>query len=965
VEHRQRNSPDHTPCSTYRLQLNHRFSFSQAASLIDYLCALGIGDCYCSPFLKAAAGTLHGYDVTDHSQINPELGTLDDLRHWSGSLKQHGIGLVADVVPNHMCIDDASNEWWWDVLENGPSSPFARYFDIDWNPPKKDLANKVLLPILGDQYGRILEDQQIAIVYEHGGFFVFVNQKRLPLAPRSWRFLLDAAARRLKNQIGENHSSVLELESILTGLSHLAPADETDADKIRERQREREILRKRIAVLADASNEFQCAIEASCLEINGVKGVPRSFDSLEQLLAQQSYRLSFWKVASDEINYRRFFDINQLAAIRVEDPEVFQAVHGLIFQLVREGIVDGLRVDHSDGLWDPAEYFRRLQAGCLAARETTRPFYIATEKILLGNEALRSDWEIEGTTGYDFLRSVNGLFVDGRGRRAFQRLYGTFTRAHPAADDLLYECKKLILQTTMSGELSVLAGKLDRISEQHRWSRDFTFASLRHVLRETIACFPIYRTYITDRIDRLDPEDERHIRDAVNRARRRNQSTDESVFEFLEKLLLLEDPEGTDLVQRTARREFIMSLQQFTGPVMAKGLEDTAFYRYFPLSSLNEVGSDPRQFGTSISAFHASNLQRLQSWPRAMLATSTHDSKRSEDVRARINVLSEIPGQWASAVRSWRLLNHHHRANVGDEEAPARSVEYLFYQTLVGVWPLQQPSASDLPELAHRLQAYMRKALREGKVYSSWINPNRLFEEAVDRFISGGLLYSANNAFLCQVNAFVDTIKTAGLWNSLSQTLLKISSPGVPDFYQGTEIWDFSLVDPDNRRPVDYALRRQMLAGLRRTGGAGLQPMIRGISENPTDGMVKLFVTSRALCFRKAHADLMTEGSYLPLRAAGRRQNHVVAFARSLNRRAVIAASGRFFMSLGAPGRVPVGEEAWGDAVLMLRRDLARTAYRDIFSQATVEVGTRNGQPVLPLAQIFAHLPVALLEPVE
>jgi (1->4)-alpha-D-glucan 1-alpha-D-glucosylmutase len=965
VEHRQRNSPDHTPSSTYRLQLNHLFPFSQAAALIDYLCALGIGDCYCSPFLKSAAGTLHGYDITDHSQINPEIGTLDDLRRWSERLKAHGIGLIADVVPNHMCIEDASNEWWWDVLENGPSSPFARYFDIDWNPLKIGLVNKVLLPILGDQYGRILEDQQIAVIYERGGFFVSVNQKRLPLAPRSWRFLLDPAADRLKNQIGESHPSVLELESILTGLSHLAPADETDVDKIRERQREKEILRKRIGALADSCKEFQGAIEASRLEINGVKGVPHSFDSLEQLLAQQSYRLSFWKVASDEINYRRFFDINQLAAIRVEDPEVFQAVHALMFLLIREGIVDGLRVDHSDGLWDPAEYFRRLQTGCQTARATTRPFYVATEKILLGSETLRSDWDIEGTTGYDFLRSVNGLFVDARGRRPFRRLFEVFTRTHPAAEDLMYECKKLILQTSMSGELSVLAGKLDRISEQHRWSRDFTFASLRHVLRETIACFPIYRTYITGRVDRPDPEDERHIREAINRARRRNQSTEESLFEFLEKLLLLEDPEGTDPAQRMARREFIMSLQQFTGPVMAKGLEDTAFYRYFPLSSLNEVGSDPRQFGTSVAAFHAGNLQRLQSWPRAMLATSTHDSKRSEDVRARLNVLSEISGQWANAIRCWRILNQHNRTNVGEEEAPAPPVEYLFYQTLVGVWPLHKPSASDLAELTNRLQAYMRKALREGKLYSSWINPNRLLEEAVDRFIRSALLSSTDNAFVCQVNAFVDTIKTAGLWNSLSQTLLKISSPGVPDFYQGTEIWDFSLVDPDNRRPVDYVRRRQLLAGIQHIGGTGLQPKIRELSENPTDGAVKLFVTSRALCFRKAHADLMTHGSYLPLRAAGRRQNHVVAFARSLNQRSAIAVSGRFFMSLGAPGRVPVGEQAWGDSVLMLRRDLARTAYRDIFSQTTLEVGARNGQPVLPLAQIFAHLPVALLEPVE
>jgi (1->4)-alpha-D-glucan 1-alpha-D-glucosylmutase len=960
-----KGDPAHIPSSTYRLQLNHRFTFRQASGIVDYLSALGISDCYLSPFLMAAAGSLHGYDVTNPSRINPEIGTPEDLREFSDRLKQHGMGILADVVPNHMSIDRPSNPWWWDVLENGPSSPYARYFDINWNPPKRDLVNKVLLPILGDQYGRILEDQQIAIYYERGELFASVYQKPLPLAPLTWNLVLEPATEGLKKRLGEGHEQVLEFESILTALSHLAPPNESDSGKIRERQREKEVIRKRLAALTDSSEAAREEIDAALLSINGQKGVAHSFDRLEEVLAHQCYRLSFWKVAADEINYRRFFDINELAAVRVEEPEVFQAMHALMLDLVKEGIVDGLRVDHSDGLLDPAEYFQRLQAACMAARDTAQPFYIVTEKILVGNEKLRSDWAIAGTTGYDFLGLVNGLFVDPSRRRAFQRLYESFTGSSTPFEDLVYSGKRLILQTSMSGELSVLAGKLDKISEQHRWSRDFTLSSLRHVLRETIACFPIYRTYITERATSPDPEDERHIRSAIGRARTRNQSTDESLFEFLQNLLLLRDPESIDPGQRIERRHFIMSYQQFTGPVMAKGLEDTTFYRSFALSSLNEVGGDLRHFGNPPAAFHARNLERLRSWPYALLATSTHDSKRSEDVRSRINVLSEIPAEWYRALRSWYVLNRSRKAAVDGLVAPSLVEEYLFYQTLVGVWPLNDPSPQEREDLTERVRAYMRKALREAKLHSSWINPNEAYEDAVDRFVRAALEFTPENTFLREFVAFVDQIKAAGLWNSLSQTLLKIASPGVPDFYQGSEIWDFSLVDPDNRRPVDYSLRCRMLAKLRELQQRGAVSLISEVTNDLSDGLIKLFVTSAALCFRKSHHDLLTNGSYIPLRAAGDLQNHVVAFARTLGGRCMIAAAGRFFTRLCAGTRKPIGESTWGDSVLLLRRDCARPAYRDIFSRTTVETVQRNGKYMLPLSAAFAHLPVALLESVE
>jgi (1->4)-alpha-D-glucan 1-alpha-D-glucosylmutase len=960
-----KDAPAHIPTSTYRLQLNHQFRFDQATQLVDYWNALGIGDCYLSPFLTASPGSLHGYDVTDPTQVNPEIGTPDDLRRFSQRLKQFGMGAIADVVPNHMSIDVPANRWWWDVLENGPSSQFARYFDIDWAPPKQDLTNKVLLPILGDQYGRILEDQQITVQFERGGFTIEVHQRCLPLAPRSWAIILSPAAEALKNRLGAENEQVLELQSILTGLSHLPPANETDPARLPERQREKEIIRKRLAVLADSSAEVREEIEASRRKINGVKGDPASFDRLEELLAQQSYRLAFWRVAADEINYRRFFDINQLAAIRVEDPTVFQAVHVLLFDLIQEGILNGLRVDHSDGLLDPAEYFRRLQRSARAAGTTPRPFYIVTEKILVGNEELRSDWEVAGTTGYDFLGQVNGLFIDGSKRRAFQRLYQSFSGSQDSVDDVNYTCKKLILQTSMSGELNMLANKLEKIAGQHRWSRDFTRATLRHVLRETIACFPIYRTYTTERATRPDPEDERHIRNAIRCAKRRNQSTDDSTFDFLMSLLLMEDPDRIDEAQRAERREFVMRLQQFTGPVMAKGLEDTAFYRQGPLISVNDVGSDPRQFGTPPAAFHARNLERLHSWPDTMLATSTHDSKRSEDVRARINVLSEIPGHWYRAIRLWRELNLSRKTTQPGSEIPSPNEEYLFYETLAGVWPLGKPSAAEREELVGRIQGFMRKALREAKVHSSWINPNHAYEEAVERFIAAALADSPENLFLREFTAFVDRIQAAGLWNSLSQTLLKIASPGVPDFYQGNEIWNFSLVDPDNRQPVDYELRRSILNRLRQGQNHDPVPLIDQAMSDPVDGAIKMYVTSRALCYRKSNRDLLEKGAYIPLRAAGERQNHVVAFARTHHRNTLIAVAARFFMSLGADKRTPTGAEAWGDSMLMVRRDVAHSAWRDVFTQCTIEADTQSAKQKLPLAKLFAHLPVALLYGVE
>ena len=961
-----RPRPDHVPVATYRLQLHREFPFVQATEIVPYLSELGISDCYLSPILMAVPGSQHGYDVTNHTRLNPEIGSPEEFHCLTERLKQHGLGAIADVVPNHMSIGDRSNEWWWDVLENGPSSPFSRYFDIDWNPPKPDLKDKVLLPILGDQYGRVLEDQQITVVTcEAGGFGAFAYDKPLPLAPRTWIRILQPAADEMKSRLGESDQSVLEIESILTALSHLAGPTERDEEKVRERWREREVIKKRLSVLNASSEAARGAIEASVRDINGAKGVPRSFDRLEELLRQQSYRLCYWRVASDEINYRRFFDVNELAAIRVEDPEVFAAVHALLFDLIREGRINGLRVDHPDGLFDPAEYFRRLQDGCRAAKGAAERTFIVSEKILTGDEELRSDWDIEGTTGYDYLGLLNGLFVDRSRKRAFQRLYEVFTEWRLPLEDLIYDSKKLILQTSLASELNLLATKLDRISEQHRWSRDFTRPSLRHVLRETIACFPIYRTYITGRLTQPDAEDERHIRFAISRAKRRNASTDESVFDFLQYVLLLQDPDGINEDQRSERRMFVMSFQQFTGPVMAKGVEDTAFYRYTALASLNEVGSELKHFGILPADFHAHNIDRVKRWPNSLLATSTHDSKRSEDTRARINVLSEWPAEWYQAIRHWRSLNRKHKADVGNGEVPSAADEYFFYENLAGIWPAMVPGVAEHSQLTARIKEYMQKALREAKVHTSWINPNRAYEQAVDQFVDRVLDRSSNRGFVESFQLLIARIARAGMWNSLAQTVLKIASPGVPDFYQGTEIWDFSLVDPDNRRPVDYSLRQCILRKIREMEAGGVGPTIEKLIQEPDDGGIKLYVIRRGLCFRRSHHELFASGSYLPLRGLGYRQNHVVAFARVRGRSSAIAVIGRFFMGLGADQRLPLGSDVWGDSALLLRRELGAGVYRDVFTGRMIEAGTRGGKHLLRLADVFSHLPVALIEGVE
>lgn len=939
--------PAQVPTSTYRLQFGAGMGFSEAAGLVDYLDALGVGALYLSPVFVARPGSSHGYDVVDHGRLNPELGTEEEFRALAARLRGRGLGLILDVVPNHMCIGTPDNAWWSDVLENGPASPFARFFDVDWAPPKTDLAEKVLLPVLGEQYGQALEGRRIQVRREGGALFVEYPGHRFPLAPKTWDAVLLPTCELARALLGPTAPEIVELESILTSLAHLPERSDTRPDAVQERQREKEVVKRRLGQLLEVSETVRGALEASLQQLNGTSGDPRSFDRLEALLARQAYRLSHWRVAADEINYRRFFDVNELGALRVEEPEVFEAVHALPSRLTEEGLVTGLRIDHVDGLYDPADYLQRLPAGT----------FRVVEKILVGDEDVPATWPVHGTTGYDLLQRLDGILVDVARAGRLPGIYRRFTGDRERFEDVAYECRKLVLEVSMSAELTMLARRLDRLSEQHRFSRDFTLNSQQGALADVVACFPVYRTYVRAGDAAPRPADRRAVERAISAARRRNPAIDASLFDFVASVLLLEDPEGLDEAQRRERRDFVLRFQQFTGPVMAKGIEDTAFYRFHPLCSLNEVGGDPLSPGTTPRRFHAGNAGRRRAWPHSLTATSTHDTKRDEDTRARIAVLSEVPGLWERSLQRWQEENRPHRSRLEGEDVPDARTEYYLYQTLVGCWP--QPRPTDLAPTVGRLQEHLRKALREAKLRTSWVQPDEAYEGAVASFVAACLDPSRGGSFLQDLEGLLGRILRPGLLNAVSQVVLKVAGPGVPDVYQGTEMPEFRLVDPDNRRPVDFDRRRRALAILDREAEGRGPDLARELLADPGDGRLKLFVTSRALRLRRRRPKPFADGEYLPLRAAGPRGEHVVAFARRARGQAVVAAAARFFTRLPDP---PVGETAWGETGLRLG-DGAGDLYRDTLTGTELRPVGAGG--LVPLAEVFAHLPVALLERVR
>jgi (1->4)-alpha-D-glucan 1-alpha-D-glucosylmutase len=954
-DHELLNASARIPVATYRIQFNRQFNFRQALEIVDYLRDLGISDGYASPLFRAGPQSTHGYDICGFEAFSPQLGTMEEFIQFSDRLRSLGLGLLLDMVPNHMGAD-LSNEWWLDVLEKGQTSRYSGWFDIDWRPIKSDLRDQVLLPTLEDHYGRVLEAGKLKLGFHKGHFGLTYYDRSFPLSARSyphiWRAILEClptspAGAKVKGELGM---------WLANGPAPFNPE---------ERQAQ---LRR----WHEMSLEFRHALQAALEQINGQPGTPDSFDRLHAIIREQHYRLAYWRVGSEEINYRRFFDVTDLVSLRMELPEVFEATHRLIFQRVREGRVTGLRIDHPDGLWDPQQYLVRLQqhgAKELAAVNPSAPqeaLYIVAEKILSGPEPLPADWPVHGTTGYDFLNQVNGLFVDSRAEAKLEALYRKYTEDGADFHSLVYASKKKILETSLVSELNALTHRLKAIATQTRQGMDMTFRQLHSVLAELIAAFPVYRTYVTETSLGLSALESEQIAEAVARVRTFAPSLEPAALEFVEGLLRLNVPADLDAEGQQRCRQFVMRFQQLTGPVMAKGLEDTAFYNYNRLISLNEVGGEPNRFAVSVEAFHDYNLRQAEHWPHSLLATATHDTKRGEDVRARLNVLSEMPEPWREAVTRWTRLNESKKPLVNGEPAPRPNDEYLLYQTLVGAWPDDGHTESGLKGFADRVCAYMSKAMKEAKTRTNWTNPNVDYEKAVLSF-AGQLLVPGANPFLEDFFPLQRRAAFFGRFNSLSQTLLKLTSPGVPDFYQGTELWDLSLVDPDNRRPVDYSLRRRLLEKLKGEFGeaaAGLDAFFKRLLESDSSGEAKLFLIWRGLQFRLQNRALFELGNYVALSASGSRREHVCAFARTHGDSTCITVVPRLVLSLaGQEDRPPMGGGVWGDTRLGLASLREGTRLRNVLTEEVLATTLSGGS--LPMAEVLARFPVALLEKVN
>jgi (1->4)-alpha-D-glucan 1-alpha-D-glucosylmutase len=954
------------PLATYRLQLNSRFNLDDVASLQPYLGQLGITDLYLSPLFRAREESSHGYDVVDHGTIDPAIGDFEKFREVAQAAREAGMGILLDVVPNHMGINDPGNKWWLDVLENGEGSYFAGFFDIDWHPAAVALDEKVLLPFLGEPFGRVLENGDLQVIYEEERLQLSYGTRRYPLAPRTWTDLLDLAHELGVATVSTDASDWIELQSIVTQLRNLPAADRRDPAAMEERYREQRIARRRLAALLESSSAVKAGLDNAIRQLNGEKGNGRSFDQLEKLLDRQSYRLAFWRVAADEINYRRFFDINELAAIRVEEPRVFDAVHRLVGRFLMEGWVTGLRIDHPDGLRDPQSYFRALQglyrSQQLPSEDAGQELYVVAEKILSGEEPLHTDWSISGTTGYDFLNLLGRLQVSEEGLADLRKFYVDLCDWEEKPADIVYRSKRDVLLQSMSSELQMLTAQLYRIAQQHRAARDFTRPSLQRALREVIACMTVYRSYVRQDSWDVSESDYRIVSTAVRMAKRRNRTMAMSVFDFIASVLLLEHPPTLTDEQAAEWRQFALKLQQVSGPVAAKGVEDTAFYRYYPLASLNEVGGELDARPLSIDEFHRLMRQRMAEWPHSLSATATHDSKRGEDVRARLHVLSEVPGDWSAAYQRWRKMNRRFEREVDGDPVPDRNEQYLLYQTFVGTWPTGTFPPAERGQYANRIVQYMEKALREAKIHTSWMNPAEMYESAVFDFVRD-LLGDDAAEFQGDLGEFVGRIADSGYINSLAQVLLKITLPGVPDFYQGSELWDFNLVDPDNRRPVDFDDRRHRLNRLLDGANRNVEKTAGELSARWPDPDVKLWVITRALTLRNHRPDVFSHGEYIPLATIGEAAEHVVSFARRWEGDWIIAVVPRHHQRLAQgqsnfTGSAPCPN--WRGTQLVLPEG-GRDAWRCEISGRSFRPRSSGDQMMLDIGQVLSVFPVALL----
>jgi (1->4)-alpha-D-glucan 1-alpha-D-glucosylmutase len=978
------------PVATYRLQFHRDFTFADACNILDYLQQLGISDVYASPILTSRSGSTHGYDGTDPTRINPDLGGEERFAAFQRELQKRGMGLLLDVVPNHMAAS-SENRWWMDVLENGPNSAFASYFDIDWHPGPRDMEDRILLPVLGKTFGEVLDSADLSLAFEDAKFFIKYFDLIFPVAPRSYRNILRRATKPLRIFLGEESSAFQEYEGILAAFDSFSSSNSSVSGDSSERRLRFAALHERLGALVN-DKEIARIINESLAEINGNKNDPASFNELQFILAEQHYKLAYWQNVNESINYRRFFAITELVGMRVDDPLVFDALHAPLLRTVSKDVPTGLRIDHIDGLRDPASYLTRLQqrlagsdessaissvntaansSATIAAQEASATSnvdlaaYILVEKILARGESLPSDWPVSGTTGYEYLNYANDVFVDPVGANAIENIYTSFTGRDTKFADVLYQKKKLVMSTLLGVEMRSLGRQLGELASQDRYARELPRIGLLEALIETTACVPAYRTYI--RSLEIPSEARDFIERAISEARERKPHLDPACFDFLRDVLLLENPPHVFAGQREARLAFIMRWQQFTGPIVAKGVEDTALYVYHPLLSLNEVGGDPVPSAASSETDFWSFLRtRAERWPHAMNATTTHDTKRSEDVRARINVLSEIPEQWNIRLQRWSAWNADHKTLVDGKMIPDRNEEYFLYQTLLGTWPPAN-AAEGQAAFEKRIQEYMVKAIREAMVHTRWTRPNEAHETAVHDFVSAVLSPTRSAEFLSDFHDFAQSISYFGMINGLAQTLLKMTTPGVPDFFQGSELWDLRLVDPDNRQPVDFSARAALLQKLAPATPAEIRPAGREQIESWTDGQIKLSLIRNTLQFRNAHPTLFAGGEFLPAEVRGTNAENIVAFFRRQETAWALVVIPRWLAKITlnverptpANSLLPQLGETFADTQILLPAT-APQRWHSVLDGALTSAATSQASKILHVKDLLSDVPLAL-----
>ncbi|MCZ2157488.1 MAG: malto-oligosyltrehalose synthase [Bryobacterales bacterium] len=950
------------PGSTYRIQFSSSFRFRDAWELVPYLRELGITDLYASPRAKARKGSTHGYDVADAVKINSELGTEEEFEQLVQRLKQYQMEMLLDIVPNHMAAS-VENPYWLDVLENGRASIYADFFDIDWRPATSKAEflqeNRILLPILGDLYGSVLTRREIILRYDENGFFARYYDHHLPIGPKSYLMILEPRREDLLNSMGteEAKAKFQEACSILAGMPDRDCELET-----RKLERKQEITRAK-ALLWEAylaEPEYKRRLDDHLWQLSGDPQDTRSFDPLDEILSAQVYRIAYWRIAVEEINYRRFFDINDLVGVRVEVPSVFDISHREIVKLMREGQVAGVRIDHIDGLHDPLGYLRRLQGAVVGDGVETdeQNFYVLAEKIL-GNDEKLPDWPIAGTTGYDYLNALNEVFVEPAGLAEIVRQYNRLNRINVPFAEICYEKNKLVMDTLFANEINVIGHYLGQLAAQDRRARDIPLSEIRRILVEATACLPVYRTYLRGLAIEQRDRDLIEATLALARARTRKDVVSDAAFEFMGRVLLVEPP----YYARQHRAQWlsvVMRWQQFSGPVMAKGLEDSAFYSYNALLSRNEVGGDPlrEKPPMNASALHRFHAERQRRWPHTMNCTSTHDTKRSEDVRARLNVLTEMPKEYNAAVLRWMSANEAKRTRLADHVAPTPSEESLIYQSLLGAWPLDE---SELPEFHERFQGYLRKCAREAKEHTSWVQPNEAHESALARFVDAIFEPGKGRSFRDDFLELQASIAFYGAINALSQVVLKATAPGVPDFYQGTELWNFSLVDPDNRRAVDFRARTEMLELLKRAEAADQAGLVRDMALHWRDGRIKLFVTAKVLEFRRAHAALFSDGSYVSLSAEGPKSEHIFAFLRRWNDECCLVVVPLHLRGLLPENESLASDSLWDGTDLVLPESAPSVWKNQFVGQTCKAEGQTSAPKRLPVSRILGSFPVGLL----